>query len=594
MKKLLSLILAITMSAAFIAGCSNSGDNTPPVTDNEQTEGGTTDPKPEPDWLDTATESVKTNLSAGGYVGGKITDFSKYAGTDAYRVVTTADELVAAVKDAVWHYKSVWNGEGQPITQGPDDGYTEENFKGKVNVIEIAADINLGYNKLSAQAKESGVVENIVSNKTVKDENGDTVPAFTNVSMVEENGISALKIEHINDLLIYSKNGAKITHATMKVMSSSNVVFRNLEFDEVWQWEDTQTTKTSKIGDYDSQKWAYFKISFCGYVWIDHCTFGKASDGLIDYSNPVYNAIEGMVAMPMNRNPYGLTEERGVHISWCNFKGGSDDKDGYIYKMMEEIETNYQANKADDTVKCKYLYYKALRDANYSFEDILYGLAIPQKKAFLCGDSGNNKEDYEYNRKLDISIANCYFKNIEDRIPKLRGGNGYIYNCIVDNSQYFTYRAKLSGAQSAVTRLGGNSSSWKCALVSQCLLCSNGGSLKAESCIFKGINTLLKNNDKVSNTGAERNKAYYQIVNCMYQKTEDGNAIYGSSTDTPNPFTSEGALTTDGFAWHTQDGQQPFTISAVSVRKLEEHLNNENYGVGVRAAMGEKCLKSEY
>lgn len=380
----------------------------------------------------------------------------------------------------------------------------------------------------------------------------------------------------------------------MNVMSSNNVAFRNLEFDEVWQWEDSETNMSSKVGDYDSQKWAYFKISFCGYIWIDHCTFGKAADGLIDYSNPVYNATESMVAMPMNRNPYGLTDERGVHISWCNFKAGNDDEDGYIYKMMSEIEENYQDNLADGSVKCKYLYYKAMRDAGYSFEDIFYGLAIPQKKAFLCGDSGNNDTDYTYNLKLTISISNCYFTNIEDRIPKLRGGNAYIYNCVVDNLQYYSYRTKLNGAQAAVQRLGGNSSSWKCALVSQCLLCSNGGSLKAENCIFRGVSSLLKNNDSVSSTDAERNKGYYQLINCLYQKSESSARILGSSTNTPNPFTAENALYTDNFTWHTEDGEQPFTIRATSIRKLEESLANEIYGVGVREAMGGKCLISTY
>lgn len=228
MKKIVTSILALIMSFSLFAGCAsgNTADN-PSGGDKETVVDGGTDneeegndpeptpepePEPEPDWLDTASDAVKTNLSADGYVKGNITDFTQYVGTNAYRVVTTADELVQAVEDAVWHYKSEWNGEGQPITQGPDDGYTEENFMGTVHVIEVADDINLGFYKLSEQAKSSSVIESSISNKTVKDGDGNTVPAYTTSSMVEENGISTLKIQHTNNLLIYSKNGAKITH----------------------------------------------------------------------------------------------------------------------------------------------------------------------------------------------------------------------------------------------------------------------------------------------------------------------------------------------------------------------------------------------
>lgn len=597
MKKLLVICLSLLMCVSAFAGCNNSNNNadvgdggthntdqdpnpTPdpePTPDPDPKPDPKPDPEPEPDpdWLDSATVQLKTNLSADGYVRDKIGDFSVYEGTQAYRTVSTAEELCLAVKDAVWHYKTVWNGEGQPVTQTPAEGYTEENFKGTVHVIEITQDIDLGYYKLSDEAKKSGVIgSNIRNVNPIKDAQGNDVPPYTMSSMAQEHGMSVLNIHNTNDLLIYSKNGAKITHATMNVMASSNVAFRNLEFDEVWQWEDSQSNLARKVGDYDSQKWAYFKINHCGYVWIDHCTFGKAADGLIDYANPAYSETQLMANT--NRTPYGLLDERGVHISWCNFKAGSDDKDGYLYKMMEEIEQNYQANLNDPTVSCKYLYYKALRDAGCSFENILYGLAIPQKKAFLCGDSGDNASDYEFNRKIKISISNCYFKNIEDRIPKLRGGNGYFYNNVVDNFQYNSYRTQLIGYASAVQKLGGNSGEWKCALVSQCLLASNGASLKAENCVFRGVNSLLKNNDKVSDTDVERNKAYYQIVNCMYQSMESSGVVLGSSTSAYNPFPAQGALYTEGFSWHATNGEEPFKICAIStsLKYLENELNN--------------------
>ena len=54
--------------------------------------------------------------------------------------------------------------------------------------------------------------------------------------MLKENGISQIKIENTSNLLIYSKHGAKLTHCGFKLTSDTNVIFRNLEFDELWQW----------------------------------------------------------------------------------------------------------------------------------------------------------------------------------------------------------------------------------------------------------------------------------------------------------------------------------------------------------------------
>ncbi len=531
------------------------------------------------DWMKPLSDSVKDNLSADGFVNGVDFDFSEYVGTDAYRVVTTVDELVSAIEDAKYHYKNNWDEASGTYTQTPADGYTQENFKGKVHIIEIANDLDLGYNKLSAAAKEkASVVESFCRNKQTMINN------FTMSDMFLEYGISQFKIENCADLLIYSKNGATLRHGGFKITSGYNIAVRNLNFDEMWQWEDAPSTSVAKVGDYDAFGWAYFKISFSENIWIDHCSFGKSYDGQIDYSNPVYDADAGTAF----RAPYGATGNNGLHVSWCSFNAGSDDKDGYLYKMMQSIEENYQANKSDPSIPCKYLYYKALRDAGMTFEDVLYALAIPQKKGFLCGDSGDK---YSYNLKLRVSFANCKFKNLEDRIPKLRGGIAYVYNCIVDNMQYYTYRNGLRGYAGAVIAVN---SSWKCAFVSQGIVCGNGGSVMAENCIFKGIQYLLKNND--SGNDGSKDGGYY-LKNCSFKQSGSSPEIVASS-ESSNPFNAYNAspdcLTTSNFSWHTENGEAPFTVSVVELSDLAAYLDNEDYGAGTRAKFQEKLLKSDY
>lgn len=514
------------------------------------------------DWLTALPADTLSNLSADGYVKDRISDFSQYVGTPAYRTVTTADEFLTAIKDAKYSYTTNWDDETKTYTQ-------DLKAAGTVHVIEITQDLNLGYKKLGSQW---------TSNRTYVEDycrgSESNITAFTMTDMFTENGISKIKIENTSNLLIYSKNGAKLTHCGFSLLSDTNIVFRNIEMDEIWQWEDASKTSTAAVGDYDAFGWAYFKVSHCGYVWIDHCTFGKSYDGQIDYSNPVYDTNGGTAF----RAPYGADGGNGLHISWCKFNAGSADEDGYLYKMMVKIEEEYQNGGQN------YRYYNALRNGGISFEDILYGIAIPQKKGFLCGDNGS-AEEYNYNKRLQISFSNCVFKNLEDRLPKLRGGNAYMYNCVVDSSQYYGYRTKLKSA-GADSKVKGVSGSWKCALVSQGIVCGCGGSFKSENCIYRGIETLLKNNDSAKYGPID---AGYELTNCTYQLTPSS-PIITSSFNNSSPTT----LKPENFEWHTQSGEAPFAISAVAIDGLEAVLGNEKYGAGVTTEMKDRLLKSKY
>ncbi len=502
-------------------------------------------------------DTVQKNLNKDGYAKDLVGDFEKYVNTDAYRVVKTPLELVEAIEDAKYHYQNVWNNETNTYTQEPAEGYDEQTMLGTVHVIEIAADMNLGYYVLSDDVKAKTSIVEDFCRKTQQ-----AITTFQMSSMFKENGMTQIKVENTSNLLIYSKNGAKLTHCGFKLTSDHNVVFRNLQFDEIWQWEDVSSTSVSKVGDYDAFGWAYFKVAFCGSIWIDHCTFGKSYDGQIDYSNPDYTA-NAAVAF---RAPYGADGSNGLHISWCSFNAGSDDKDGYLYQMMAAIEQEYQEGKQN------YLYYNKLRSIGASFEDILYGIAIPQKKGFLCGDKGDNKLDYQYNLKLQISFGNCYFKNIEDRLPKLRGGNAYLYNSIIDSTQYYEYRTKLYqiNAKAQIEAMG-----WKCGLVSQGILCGNGGSIKAENCQFKGIEYLLKNND--SGLSNDQLMGGYQLVNCTYQLTPT--SVIKTSYF---PNYSSGILKESEFQWHTLDGTAPFQPEVIELSLLSNYLLNDYYGVGAK------------
>lgn len=474
-----------------------------------------------------------------GFAEVTLTDFSVYEGTDAYVQVSTPLEFVNAIKNAKLEYTTTWNDELNDGAGGIEQELTKDS---SVKVIEILNDLELGYYKLDSAVKSSGVVDNFSSKQQSKIDNNTLGIEMS--SMFMEYGMSQIKFENISNLLVFSKNGAKITHAGFKLTSDNNIIFRNLEFDELWQWEDSsKTTPSYTIGDYDVFGWAYFKIAFCGSVLIDHCTFGKSYDGQIDVSNPDYTTgiydydEQGNIKInkrgeksfkyyTFTRAPYGANGLCEVQISHCLFNAGSADEDGYIYKMMSEIEASYQAGEN------KYLYYKALRDnCNLTFEQILYGIAIPQKKGFLCGD----REDLEaYNKKLYISFGNCYFKNLEDRLPKVRGGFAWVYNSIIDSDEYYQVRSQIQNAKNINTV----NSKYKCGLVSQGIVAGTEADVLFHNTIIKGVASVLKNNDSGTTAGY-----YFKNVLAISTLVEDG-GVSGGLNATPN------TLTTANFDYH--------------------------------------------
>ena len=421
-----------------------------------------------------------------------------------------------------------------------------------IKVIEIASDLDLGYNKIKNLGAPS-VFENWDNKKRLEG----TTDIYCD-SDLQAAGISKIKVENVTDLIIYSKNGSKLTHCGFNVSSSKDVKFINLEMDEIWMWEDSTSISPSvKIGDYDSFGWAYFKVAFSDNIVIDHCTFGKSFDGQIDYSNPYYQSMG-----TYQKAPYGATGTNSLLVSNCDFKAGSDNKDGYLYKMMSKIEDEYKVyaeNKTGYTYSNKSCrYYFGLRDSGLTFDDILYGIAIPQKKAFLWGDSGDS---YKYNKYLNATLYNCTIKNIEDRLPKVRGGMAYVINTLVDNSEYFAIVDKIKAKQSAITSLN---SKYKLGAVSQGILAGLDASVYIESSEYIGIKEYIKNNDS-SNENYPTVSGGYMIKNSLI------GGKYGSSTDATNPFSSlvKNDISTEAFAFKVNGEKTDLTGAPINLEIYE-------------------------
>ena len=276
---------------------------------------------------------------------------------------------------------------------------------------------------------------------------------------LKETGVSYIKLHDFHNLTIFSKNGATIKHAGVLVEgSSTNIIIRNLAFDELWEWDENTN------GDYDRNDWDYMTIEDNAEgIWVDHCTFYKAYDGIIDMKK-------------------GKDFQR-VTISWCEFLPGSKD-DTFFNEQMTWLENNM-----DSTT-----YYKSLRTTQGLSAEQVRAYAHGQKKTHLFGSDDGDVVD----RAIRATLANNYYKNSMDRMPRLRYGKVHEYNCILDAQDlYDTKKSGNSWLSSHITSNGA---------ISTC-----GGEMLLENCYISGIEHPLASGNGSSPTGAINavNSLYY-------------------------------------------------------------------------------------
>jgi pectate lyase len=99
-----------------------------------------------------------------------------------------------------------------------------------------------------------------------------------------------------NTTLCARGKGATLSHGTLEIAGAHNIIIQNLRFRDLWEFDPT--------GEYDDMGWDYVRLVNDGektthHVWIDHCDFEKAYDGLVDI-------VHGSDL---------------VTISWCRFAG---------------------------------------------------------------------------------------------------------------------------------------------------------------------------------------------------------------------------------------------------------------------------------
>ena len=403
--------------------------------------------------------TAMSNISSGSYVGSVETEREKYDAAEPVEyeyLFTDGDDTGLKMYD-MEGYADVFGVTGGGLLLETNANYykvdTAEEFldailaakTGRQNtVIELTADINLGCYEIENFDSYSKVI------KAYKNQ------ALTHPTLIKS-GVSQLNLEEISNLTIFSLNGASIKHANITMKKAENIIIRNIKFDELWEWdEDTH-------GDYDRNDWDYMTIdSGSDGIWIDHCTFYKAYDGIIDIKNP----------NPMSH----------ITISWCEFLPGSED-DTFFNVMMDEIKAN-----EDD-----YAYYKELKAGGMS-EELVYKYAYFQKKTHLFG-----QDDTSVNAAgIRVTLANNYYLNSMDRLPRLRYGNAHVYNCVMDSKDILKARLSL-GTSPLASKFVSNGAASTC-----------GAQVLLENCFIRGIQDALNSGNGSSPAG------YINAINSLY------------------------------------------------------------------------------
>jgi pectate lyase len=434
-----------------------------------------------------AQGSARYNLSGFGAAatgGGVIPE------TDAaYRQVSTPLEFVTAIRDA-------------------------NKTAGAVKVIEIMSDLGLGWNEVGTE------VQSLASNPL----RTHAAPKLHPVLLAT--GVSILDIKPKSGLTIFSAHGATIRHCNFNIKDTSNIIVRNLKFDELWEWDEA--TK----GNYDSNDWDFITISNGGEVsdvWIDHCTFTKAYDGVADLKKGA----------------------RNVTFSWCRYIGddGATNPNSFVRQQLAALEANRAA----------YPMYNFLRTNGFSIDDI-FAVLQGQDKGHLMGANSLDSA----NATLSATFHHQWFENVWDRcVPRLRGGNVHNYNILVDDSRVLAARrlrdARADALSSALRNTLNNTYNFRPPVNGS--ISTEGGAILLEKSIYIDCLWPLRNNQTDPSNPAYTGKilaldTVYQFLNTDGTTT----LVRGNSTDPGSPLGPFQA-TVIPFSWNLPGNTLPYSYT---------------------------------
>ena len=401
----------------------------------------------------------------------------------AYRKVTNALDFAKAIADA-------------------------NKTAGLVKVVEVMNDLDLGWT-------EAGTAVQTLASTPFRAHNPPQLHPRLLVT-----GVSLIDVKPKSGLTIFSANGATIRHCCLNLKSTANIIVRNLKFDEMWEWDEVSK------GNYDKNDWDFIDLGNGGTVtniWIDHCTFSKTYDGIVD--------IKG--------------GSSGVTISWCKYTGddGATNTNSWVRQQLSSLESN----------KTSYAFYNFLRSNGFSTDDIAT-IIQGHDKTHLIGANSLAAE----NANHTITLHHEWFMNPWDRLPRLRAGNVHDYNIFADDSRGLAAKRLRDTRAAAMSTANQNTlnNTYSFNPFLNGSISTENGAVLVEKSVYNGCITPLRNNQTDPSNPTYTGKI--KALDTIYQM--DTTFVRGNSTDAGNPLGPFQAPVI-AFSWNLPGGVLPYSYT---------------------------------
>jgi pectate lyase len=400
-----------------------------------------------------------------------------------------------------------------------------------VSVIEIMTNLNLGYTEIESTAKSNS-------------EPFRAAPAAPLLHPVLlQVGVSYVDIQKKNGLTIFSANGSSIRHAKFNIKSCSNIILRNLKFDQLFEWDE------STKGQYDRNDWDFITLGDGGAVsniWVDHCTFTKSYDGNLDTKAGCAN----------------------ITISWCNYIGddGATNANSWVWQQINYLEQSPSS----------YPMYNFLRTHGFSTTNIVT-IMQAHDKAQLAGQN-----DLDPNNATISMTCHHLLMGVWDRaVPRLRGGTVHDYNLCLDDTKVLAAERLRNSIAATMSTADQNTlnNTYSFEPPVNGTISTESAAILVEKSVYIDCLWPLRNNQTDPSNPAYTGKI--EALDCIYQF--DNTTLRGNSTDPGSPMGPFQAPIIP-FAFNTNSttpaGQLPYSYTPDDPAQLQAIVTSPTSGAG--------------
>lgn len=401
-----------------------------------------------------------------------------------------------------------------------------------VKVIEIMNDLNLGYTEIEASAKSNSEPFRAAA-----------TPLLHPVLL--QTGVSLIDVQKKTGLTIFSANGSTIRHAKLNIKSASNIIVRNLKFDQLWEWDEASK------GQYDENDWDFITLGDGGAVsniWVDHCTFSKAYDGIIDTKAGCQT----------------------ITISWCHYTGddGATNNNSWVWQQINSLEQTASSHAM----------YNFLRTRGYSTTNIVT-IMQGHDKTHLAGQNDLDPN----NATISMTFHHLWLNSVWDRcVPRLRGGNVHDYNVYVDDSSVLAAKRLRDSIAATMSTADQNTlnNTYSFNPPINGAISTESGALLLEKSVYSDCLTPLRNNQTDPSNPQYTGKILGLDVIYHFDNANGTTVdVRGNSTDAGNPL---GPLQAPiiPFSWNLANNQLPYTYAADDPAQLKAIVTSPTAGAG--------------